>query len=99
MPAAELSSAIVESSEDAILATTLDGIILSWNRAAAALYGYPYSDAIGADVALLVPVDRRDELDEIPTAIRASEHVAHRETVHVDGDGPHRRVGHHLSDL
>src|SRR5438477_4026048 len=78
---------MVESSDDAILAMTLDGTILSWNRAAENLYGYKRSDAVGAHVALLVPVDRRDELDEILSTICAGERVAHRETVHVVRDG------------
>src|SRR5256885_2247675 len=81
---------MVESSDDAILAMTLDGMIVFWNRAAENLYGYPYSDAVGAHVTLIVPDDRRDELDEILTAIDAGERVAHRETVHVVRDG--RRI-------
>ena len=68
MPTADLLGAMVESSDDAILAMTLDGTILFWNRAAENLYGYPYSDAIGADVALLVPVDRRDDHRGVPGA-------------------------------
>ena len=87
MPAVELLAAIVESSDDAILAMTLDGIIVHWNRAAEDLYGYKHSDAVGAHMAFIVPDDRRDELDKTLTAIRAGERVAHLETVRVDLDG------------
>ena len=87
MPAVDLLAAIVESSDDAILAMTLDGIIVHWNRAAEDLYGYKHSDAVGAHMAFIVPDDRRDELDKTLTAIRAGERVAHLETVRVDLDG------------
>jgi PAS domain S-box-containing protein len=89
MPAVELLAAIVESSDDAIIAMTLDGTIVSWNRAAEDLYGYTGPEAVGAHLTLIVPDDRRDELDEIMSAIRAGERVAHLETVRVHRDGHH----------
>ena len=53
---------IVESSTDAIFAKTLEGTILTWNRAAEAIYGYPAEEAIGSNVSMLVPPDRMSEL-------------------------------------
>ena len=83
MPAVELLAAMVESSDDAILAVTLDGTIVHWNRATEDLYGHTSAEAVGAHTALIVPDDRRDELDESMTAIRAGERVAPLETVRV----------------
>src|SRR5216110_2141292 len=87
MPAVELLAAMVESSDDAILAVTLDGTIVHWNRATEDLYGHTSAEAVGAHTALNVPDDRRDELDESMTAIRAGERVAPLETVRVHQDG------------
>ena len=56
---------IVESSNDAIFAKTLEGTILTWNRAAEAIYGYPAAEAIGRNVSMLAPPDRVSELAEI----------------------------------
>jgi len=54
-------AAIVESSDDAIYSTTLDGTVLSWNRAAQALYGYSADEVIGTSWTLAIPQDRADE--------------------------------------
>jgi PAS domain S-box-containing protein len=55
-----LLASIVESSEDAIFAVTLDGTVASWNRGAEALYGYQSREIVGKNVRLLVPADRRE---------------------------------------
>ena len=55
-------AAIVESSDDAILGKTLEGIITSWNRAAERLYGYSVEEAVGQPVSILVPPDRPMEV-------------------------------------
>lgn len=74
-------AAIVESSEDAIISKTLDGIILTWNASAERLYGYPAGEAIGQAMTILLPEDRPDEETEILTRIRSGERVEHFETV------------------
>ena len=66
---AELA-AIVDSSSDAILAKTLEGIITSWNPAAEHLYGYAASEAIGQSVDLIIPPERQEELPRILERIR-----------------------------
>src|SRR5262249_45566536 len=63
-------AAIVESSQDAIVGKTLDGIILSWNAGAARLFGYAPHEAIGRPITMLIPPERQDEEHYILTRIR-----------------------------
>lgn len=82
-----LLSAVVETSEDAILTKTLDGTIRSWNRAAAELYGWSEQEAIGQHIRLIVPEDRRDELTRLMDQVRRGEAVQHLETIRRTRDG------------
>ena len=83
----KLLAAIVESSDDAILSKTLDGIITSWNKAAERIYGYQAAEIIGRSVSLLIPPDRPDDMTEILDRIRAGERVDHYETTRRRKDG------------
>jgi two-component system sensor kinase FixL len=85
--AAGLLAAIVESSDDAIIAKDLDGTILSWNRGAERMYGYSAEEIIGRPIHALIPRDYSDELPRILERIRAGERVDHYETVRVTKDG------------
>ena len=80
-------AAIVESSDDAILSKTLDGIITSWNSGAARMYGYPPEEIIGQRVAVLIPPDRRAELGPIFDRLRRGEPVEPFETKRRRKDG------------
>ncbi|MCU1384685.1 MAG: sensor signal transduction histidine kinase, partial [Acidobacteria bacterium] len=80
-------AAIVESSDDAIMAKNLDGMILSWNRGAERMYGYAANEAIGRPISFLIPSEQRDELDEILTNVRADRGVAHLQTRRLTKDG------------
>ncbi len=80
-------AAIVESSDDAILSTDLDGVIDSWNRGAERLFGYRADEAIGKPVAMLNPPDRGDDERDILERIKRGEHVEHREAVRRRKDG------------
>jgi PAS domain S-box-containing protein len=80
-------AAIVESSEDAILSKNLDGIILTWNRAAEKLYGYAAAEVVGRPVSLLVPPERPGEVAAILEQIRRGERVEDYETVRLRKDG------------
>jgi PAS domain S-box-containing protein len=80
-------AAIVESSDDAIIGTSLDGKIASWNKGAVQLYGYSTDEAIGKPITMLVPKDRREEVAAIVERERAGERVEHFETVAVRKDG------------
>ena len=74
-------AAIVESSGDAIISKTLDGVVLSWNGGAERLYGYPAREAIGRVITFLLPEGREDEEDAILERIRRGERIEHFETV------------------
>lgn len=80
-------AAIVESSDDAIISKTLDGIILSWNRGAERIFGYSAHEAIGRPISIVIPEDRLDEETHILTKIRRGDRVAHYETVRQRKDG------------
>jgi PAS domain S-box-containing protein len=83
----QLLAAIVESSDDAIIAKTLDGTIVSWNHGAEELYGYTAQEALGKPIAMLIPPERPDDLPAIMAQIKRGE-VAHRlETARVRKDG------------
>lgn len=86
--AALLLSAIVDSSDDAIISKDLDGVITSWNRSSERLFGYTAKEAIGQTVAaLLIPADRQDEEPNILARLRIGERVDHFETVRRRKDG------------
>jgi two-component system, LuxR family, sensor kinase FixL len=85
--AADILAAIVESSDDAIIAKDLRGIVLSWNRGAERMYGYAAAEIIGRPLSVLVPPDQPDELVDITARIARGERVEHYETVRVAKDG------------
>ena len=74
-------AAIVESSGDAIIGETLDGVITSWNMGAEKMYGYTASEALGQAVSILIPARRMDELSRNLKIVRAGGTVEHIETV------------------
>jgi PAS domain S-box-containing protein len=80
-------AAIVDSSEDAIISKTLDGVIGSWNPAAERLFGYAAKEAIGRHITLIVPPERHTEEEVVLARIRAGEKVDHFETVRRAKDG------------
>jgi two-component system, cell cycle sensor histidine kinase and response regulator CckA len=81
---------IVESSDDAILSKTLDGLITSWNAGAERMYGYTAAEAVGRHISIIVPADRHAELAGIMGQVKQGERVKHLETIRVNKDG--RRV-------
>lgn len=85
-----LLAAIVDSSDDAIVSKTLDGVIMSWNRGAEKLFGYSAAEAIGQHIWLIIPDDRRDEEEAVLAQLRRGEKIDHFETVRQTKDG--RRV-------
>jgi len=82
-----LLSAIVASSDDAIVSKTIDGIITSWNPAAERMYGYSPAEIVGRPIAVLSPADRVGEIRDILDKIGRGERVSHFETVRRRKDG------------
>jgi len=80
-------AAIVDSSEDAIVSKTLDGIILSWNSGAQRLFGYAPGEAVGQPITLIIPPERQDEERAIIERLRRGERIEHFETVRVSKYG------------
>lgn len=80
-------AAIVNSSDDAIISKTLDGRIMSWNKAAEKLFGYAEEDMLGQNIRVLTPASRIDEQRLILEKISRGEHVAHFETTRLHANG------------
>jgi PAS domain S-box-containing protein len=78
---------IVESSEDAIIGKTLDGIITSWNRGAEKIYGYSAEEMLNQPVSMLMPSERQHELPAILDKITKGERIEHFETERIRKDG------------
>jgi len=80
-------SLIVDSSQDAIIGKTLDGVITHWNKGAEQMYGYTPQEIIGRSITTLCPKDRVDEIPGILERIRHGERVEYFESVRVTKDG------------
>ncbi|HSN30180.1 MAG TPA: CheR family methyltransferase, partial [Kofleriaceae bacterium] len=80
-------SQIVESSDDAIVAKTLDGEIAAWNKGAERLYGYTAEEAIGRNVRMLMTPEGYDEFAQCLAKIRRGEKVDHIHSVRIRKDG------------
>ena len=86
-PAADFVRAIVESSDDAIVGSALDGTVLSWNRAAERLYGYTATEMLGQNISALIPPNRHDDFPGLFARLGAGEHIEHYETIRRRSDG------------
>jgi two-component system sensor kinase FixL len=80
-------TALIESSDDAILAKDLQGTILSWNRGAERIYGYPAQEIIGRPVRVLMRPDTADELTNLLDRIKQGERVERHDAVRITKDG------------
>lgn len=82
-----LLSAIVDSSDDAIISKNLDGIITSWNKSAERIFGFTAAEAVGRPVTMLIPADRQNEEKDILHTLRSGHRVDHFETIRLRKDG------------
>jgi PAS domain S-box-containing protein len=82
--------AIVETSDDAIVSKTLQGVIQSWNAGAERLFGYAAAEAIGRPITLIIPPDKHDEEQFILSQLCQGERIEHYETTRITKDG--RRI-------
>jgi len=88
--AAEINSmlaAIVDSSDDAIVSKSIEGIVTSWNKGAERIFGFLAAEMIGQPITKIIPQDRLHEETEILRRIRAGERVDHFETIRQRKDG------------
>ena len=92
-------AAIVESSDDAIIAKTLDGVISAWNPAAERMFGYTQDEAIGQPITMIIPPDLHEEEHEILGRLRAGERIDHYETVRITKAGQRIDVSLTISPL
>jgi PAS domain S-box-containing protein len=97
--AAGLLAAIIDSSDDAIISKSLDGIITSWNAGAERLFGYTAKEAIGQNITLIIPVERRDEEVMILERLRRGERIDHFETVRFRKDGTNLEISLTISPV
>jgi PAS domain S-box-containing protein len=78
---------LVESSEDAIIGKTLDGVITNWNKGAEKIYGYAAAEAIGKHISIIVPPERSEELKEILESVQSGRGISLYQTVRSKKDG------------
>jgi PAS domain S-box-containing protein len=81
------SKEIIDSTDDAIISKTLDGVIKSWNPGAEKLFGYTAEEAIGKSMQILIPADRQSEEPELMARISRGERIEHYETQRLRKDG------------
>ncbi len=92
-------AAIVESSDDAIISKTLDGIITSWNAGAKKIFGYSAQEVVGKSLQMIFPPERMGEEKEILARIAQRESIEHFETVRIKKDGTHVDVSATISPI
>ena len=80
-------SAIVESSDDAIISKKFDGTIISWNEAAQNIFGYTAEEAINNNIAIIIPEELYEEENEISAKVKKGERISHYETIRKTKDG------------
>lgn len=80
-------AAIIEGSDDAIVAKDLSSIILTWNGGAQRIFGYEADEVIGKPITILFPEDRQDEEAGFISRLRAGERIDHFETIRKDKNG------------
>jgi PAS domain S-box-containing protein len=90
-------AAIIDSSEDAIIAKDLDGVITAWNQGAERMYGYAPEEMVGKNIALLA--ERSDEIPQILERIKRGERITHYESVRVTKDGRRLQVSISMSPI
>ena len=82
-----LYAAIIESSDEAIIAKSLDGTVLTWNAGAERIFGWSAEEMIGQSIRSLLPENRQHEEDEILARIRQGERIRSFETERLRKDG------------
>ena len=92
-------AAIVDSSEDAIIGKTLEGIVVSWNRGAERIFRYTAEEVLGQPITALIPPDRSDEEPKVIERLRRGEHIEHFDTMRRRKDGEEIAVSLTISPI
>lgn len=92
-------AAIVESSVNAIVATSLEGTITSWNAGAERLFGFAAAEVVGRSIKVIVPVDRHVEEEDMLRRIKMGERIEHVDTIRVHKNGGLVRVSVSVSPV
>ncbi len=97
--ASAVLSAIIDSSDDAIISKDLNGVIRSWNQGAERLFGYTAAETIGQSIVMLIPPDRLEEEPKILERLQRGERVDHFETIRVRKDGSRLNISLTISPV
>jgi PAS domain S-box-containing protein len=92
-------AAIVESTDDAIIGKTLEGLITSWNPGAERIYGYSEREVIGRSISLLVSPDHSDDIGDLLKRIQQGERINHYETIRMKKNGQRITVSLTISPI
>jgi len=90
---------IVESSDDAIISKDLEGVIVSWNRAAQRIFGFTEAEAVGQPITMIIPLELQEEENKILQRLWAGESIEHYETFRVTKEGKKLNVSLVISPL
>lgn len=80
-------AAIIESSDDAIVSKTLEGVVMSWNKGAERIFGFTEKEAVGQPITIIIPPELHNQEPEILARIRSGERIEHFETIRKRKDG------------
>jgi PAS domain S-box-containing protein len=94
-----LLASIVQSSEEAIISTELDGTVVSWNPGAQALFGYAEAEMKGQPMSRIVPPEIHHEMIEVLERLGQGERIQHYETVRLRKDGSRVEVSLSIAQL
>ncbi len=97
--ASGLLASIVDSSDDAIISKTLEGVITSWNGGAERLFGYTAKEAIGQPISMIIPLDRRGEETIILARISQGQRIDHFDTTRLRKDGTSLEISVSISPV
>ena len=92
-------TAIVESTDDAVIGKNLEGIITSWNPGAERIYGYSKQEAVGHPISLLLPSGTSNDIPELLKRIEEGERITHYETVRQKKNGERITVSLTISPI
>jgi PAS domain S-box-containing protein len=95
----QLLANVVESSDDAIITKSLDGVITTWNKGAEIIYGYSAEEVIGKNISILTPPQQKNEIKKLIKKIKDGERVFHYETIRIGKDAKQVDVSISLSPI